>query len=689
MINELYGLSQSMKKAGVSAPLWHKDYKLIPNATKKKPCIRIVLNDGKVDEIGSVDEEIAKKLRKYGNNQGTFPCLNLPPLYRLEDDKAERIKDLKAEDLNEEKLKELKSWCKTSNWSQKTEQKYSRCLQKAKEMSGFAPDFNSIRVLCDEITKFSDTENFRGKLEEKAFEMLKKHEDVELAKIVLFAKSTKEMGGTENISVAFDSLQLRNGGQPVISEEFVRQMNGYLLKATKKVDDPVEEVVDAFGVKAPIDNSKMPTVKLAGGFDVTLRTMFEKQKCQMRYRKIDAESFPLSGEVRQDLHSALNFLGDGSKENKCWVRIGENELLFAYPTVGVFDDVKSFTDCFLPSEEARAKSFEGASKKLIEELCKGHDSAEDKNSVGMNVFVLKKLDKARTKVVYTRQTSALELEIKCEEWRNGCERNVPPFKEEVQPAMFVMDSVEELNTFWNVDGDDRDSKSSKATESKFLPVKKYHGLELLMGDCFSVDPDLHLAVERATKSATHLGLKSCEKRLKDKKIDEIRRLLSLLGLLLYKKGIRKEKYMTEFSYLYGQLLQVSDNIHLLYCQVVRSGDLPRQLVGGGLYQAAVEVPVKTLNLLSQRIMPYYNWLRTFAAIDDTKEKDEQKVKKIYWARKLVSRYRYIMTLLNNAWNEGTRFNDAEKAKMFIGYIADFVEETNKNTAETVKGGEDE
>ena len=80
MINELYRLSTAMEEAGISAQGWHRQYNPIPNVRNGAPCVRIVLADGKVQELSEVNAELAAVLRKFGSNQGSFPCLNLAPL---------------------------------------------------------------------------------------------------------------------------------------------------------------------------------------------------------------------------------------------------------------------------------------------------------------------------------------------------------------------------------------------------------------------------------------------------------------------------------------------------------------------------------------------------------------------------------------------------------------------------------
>ena len=86
MINELYELSKAIEQAGIQTQSWHLRYKPIPNIRPKAPCIRITISGGAVTELSTVDPELGTKLRKYGSNQGSYPCMNLVPLYRITDE---------------------------------------------------------------------------------------------------------------------------------------------------------------------------------------------------------------------------------------------------------------------------------------------------------------------------------------------------------------------------------------------------------------------------------------------------------------------------------------------------------------------------------------------------------------------------------------------------------------------------
>ena len=105
---------------------------------------------------------------------------------------------------------------------------------------------------------------------------------------------------------------------------------------------------------------------------------------------------------------------------------------------------------------------------------------------------------------------------------------------------------------------------------------------------------------------------------------------------------------------------------MLYCKAVRNGDVPPQLVGGSLFQAAAETPLRTLNLLSQRIMPYYTWAKSY------RYKNVMEAGKESWrAGWLYGLYEKIVGQLRAVWTPQTRFNEEERAQLFIGYLAAF------------------
>lgn len=136
--------------------------------------------------------------------------------------------------------------------------------------------------------------------------------------------------------------------------------------------------------------------------------------------------------------------------------------------------------------------------------------------------------------------------------------------------------------------------------------------------------------------------------------------------------------MESLPYLYGQLLKAADELHALYCKVVRNGEVPPQFVGGALFQSAAEAPIRTLNILSQRIMPYYSWAKSYR-LKEIMEADKES----WRAGRMYRICEQTVNKLQNSWTPKTRFSDEEKAQLFIGYLAEFPkkEQSEKNSEE--------
>ena len=140
--------------------------------------------------------------------------------------------------------------------------------------------------------------------------------------------------------------------------------------------------------------------------------------------------------------------------------------------------------------------------------------------------------------------------------------------------------------------------------------------------------------------------------------------------------------MNEYPYLLGQILKVSDSLHELYCCEVRNGQIPPQLVGSSLYVAASEMPAQTLAQLANRMIPYITWAKANGeACIKRKLKNRQNEEIEYFgppAGYLLYVYEQIADALISVLKDKQRFNDYEKAQMFIGYLAAFPKKEKVN-----------
>ncbi|MCC2815939.1 hypothetical protein LK537_01350 [Lachnoclostridium pacaense] len=684
MINELYRLTVALDQADIATEHTHPKYKMIPKVTKKAPCIHIILDNGQLYKIESIEMEQTAEIRKYGSNQGTFPALNLAPLYRLTDEVEKRtISDLIEGKTTNFNIQEIRRICRENNWGKKFGNKYRISMQDVpREMNGLFQKtgtiFQPLQKLTGETEAFAEAENLHRELEHAAFAMLEQKKGISLALQILFylgkpGKSVEEDYGT--LSVVMDCRALIQAGLSVATAAFTSMLNQKLLEADAAARTvAVEKESDAFGyVFAPLEEP-MPTVKLAAGFEVSLRTMFRGQPCQSRYGRIENATYPISKEMRFKLQSALAWISAAEHKGITWISTDKDEALFAYPETLRKNMYSMVGFCRRQgTEEERAESetgdkirkkaqFESAAEAFISELQKTKQADTDPMSERIQYFVLRKLDKARTKVVYTYNTTPAEIEHSSERWSFGCQ-NLPVFLFGKPATLFPLEVSDILNQIWRQDG--------KTSADKFKPIPRYYGIQLLFGaELPEVRRNLYVLMNNVINLAPYLGKAGFARNGYDGSqvvlLRQTQNTLALTGLLLCQLEIRKEKYMQEFPYLFGQLLKVSDALHEIYCKVMRDNDIPNTLAGSGLYVSGAEQPYKTLAVLGQRMNPYIAWAKRYCTGDIQKKGEES-----WRAGWYLSLYERIASQLYAAWGNQNRFNEEERAQYFIGYLAAF------------------
>lgn len=172
MINELYNLSNALEQAGIPMQSWHRKYDPIPKIGKRAPCVCITVSGNKVVRISRVNEKINKILRKYGSNQGSFPCMNLAPLYRITDGSIkDEINEIvkHPERIDAALISKIKTWCVEKNWGDKFQDKYKISMDKIpqKDLASTAEEYKPLQVLIEETRGFTDPSHLFKELEKK------------------------------------------------------------------------------------------------------------------------------------------------------------------------------------------------------------------------------------------------------------------------------------------------------------------------------------------------------------------------------------------------------------------------------------------------------------------------------------------------------------------------------------------
>jgi len=678
MLNELYHLSAALERAGIIPVDWHKDLRPLPNASDKKPCYRISINeDGAVAGVEPMQKELVASLRKWETSNGnSFPGFNIQPFFRLtDDDQKKRLKKWR-ERKDPLDLDLLKEWCAdeaTRNRDEKSAKKMDKCLgaipsDLQEKCADIPKNFSALTALLERMTKPGSgrTAAFFQSLEAYIWKSLEKNSQIlSLLPLLIHEGSAKRKPEDDRgtVSVFLDVPDWKE--YPVAHEKTIKAINECLLNSPSAVcsTDTEHKSGDAFGRGIAGVRGKLPEVKLPVLGGVKLRAMSSEIPCQDRYGTIDEISFPIGGDSRKRVKGAMEWLSDNKREGETWGRLDGRELLFAYPAIIPKASLK-LAACFgaRKTDDIEAR-FETYAKDVVDCLKGLTPFLKD---VDLRVFSLRKMDKARTKVLFHRNYSAQRMADAATEWQIGCV-NVPLIQIKVwgkekgeifnakPETPFPLQIAGCLNRVWKLDG-------TSPSEVKTIPNTA--GIELLLDETIALRQVPHLltaAIRNGKGMFLSLGNSLHRNGPNDvMKLNGFNKHIllmpAILGLLLWKIGIGKEIYMNNSPYLVGRILKVADELHAVYCKEVRNNSLPPQLLGNALMVAALDSPTRALAQLALRITPYLGWARTNAT----------------GSAGLARYFLKEFGLIENKLRETVlpdRLDDAAKAQLLLGYIS--------------------
>lgn len=689
MLNELRELALSLETAGISLENLHPNFKACP----KYPAIQVGIDkDGNVARLTPIPPDQVLKIRKWEKALGTsFPAFNMPPLFRTDSDETrEQIKALKkriekGDVVSIDEIKNQIDACEPL-WEQVVTgkkgakqpmlEKLADCL--SKPISDFAGSFDKAPEACKAIreliarTRKIDAKQFTGQL---THEFMKKIGELQSPSAIdfLFFYS----GGTpSNFQIVLELSDSEYFKFPANHHYVQRWMNSQLLGATVKTGDAG---LDAFGCDASGRDSKFPPVGFKNVLGtVILRAMHQSWPCQSRYGMIDFKSFPAGDEVRKSMKSALEWLGSPEQKGKTWSdlskRMERPMVLFAYPSrlPETVPDLAGMLGDADEGGEDSSETFSTLAQKVTDAF---HGKTNETIDCDIRVFVLAKMDKARTKVMASSRYAAAHVVRSAEQWQEVC-REIPEIEVRCfgknrgdkptwqKPLIpFPAEVVWCLNTVWMAGKDDKGERISRAKSGHGFTIND--ALCLLLVEGVELKPVASRALGALIRNSSPLLLAighshavgKVHKTDNKKYSKQLLLLPSIIGLLLHKLGYMKGERMTSPAFLVGRLFNIADSLHLEYCKQVRNNSVPPQLVGNALMATAQEEPVKALSVLWGRIKPYHAWAQTL--------KDGEHVGLV----------RYFLKHLGEVSDQlkelelPTRCTDVDKAQMLLGYLA--------------------
>lgn len=689
MLNELHDLAQSLKAVDVSMASWHTHFKTCPKGT----ATFFVLLDslGRVADLEPVaDRGRVASIRKWEVAAGTsFPAFNVLPLYEPtgEEGKNSAVELRKAitskSPPNSHEIKQrLESLvgASVSLWVKKEPARIMKCLTtlagEVGDALGVPPDeFRSISELIARVGKLT-AENLQAQLASKLAEKVVESPSLAGDSFdALFFHSGKD---AKKWSLIAELADRSSFAYPANHERVQAWMNSRF----QAVDEPSEqttsdsqnEQADAFANPAIRLDESFPSVRLPILGNVILRSMSSESPCQRRYGFADSHSCRVGQASRQDMKNALEWIGHPDRREKTWCDVsslnGVGGVLFAYPSQKpeVAPELAGLIVGLDADSDPDGARFEQCARRVTTSLTElVRKQPHEAPTTEVRVFVLSKPDGFRTKVLSSGRHSVSRLLESANEWMLCC-RNVPsllvrqfgaqkgdkPFWAEPFIA-YPAEVVSCLNTAWERAG----------THAEQVPGFGIgDGLGLLLEDGVVLNAIATRAIRRLIANSLSLVLALGQAHRQGvvhpmgKKYGKQALLLpSIFGLLLAKLGRLKGDYMKGPPFLVGRLLSLADQLHLQYCQGVRKGQVPPQLVGNSLMATALEQPTKAIAVLSQRILPYQAWARTV-----------QGGVEVRLAKYFLGELGRVSAELKDIELPLT-CGDAEKAEMLLGYLA--------------------
>lgn len=676
MLNELRDLARSLLTSGVEFTDWHPNFKKCPRSGMA--CFVYLNERGDIEDTTflSPDFDITT-IRKWEKALGcSFTAFNVPSLYKTQNDEtANKVtqckKDLrKGSPLASDDLNKVIENC-VSNWDSTALSNVNRCLTRAtseiEESLGTIPvEYSSISELLQRAKQIN-AETFYQQLNDQLLQKINQNINSSILDMLF------QIGNTsKKFQVVFEIRDWTAIGAsyPPNNPNVQRWMNNRMIHFSSENRTRGTADKDAFNEISDGWEEKLPSVRMPILGNVILRAMSSESPCQKRYKMVDAFSFPIGASVRQEMKGALEWISDPTRKRKTWIdltnKVDNATILFAYPTQK--PETEPELAGLMGGTEETAADPDGATFSAIAsratQTLRGISTGVTENEV--RIFVLtKRRGDARTKVLVSKRYTANHTIKSAEQWQAGCfnipnikirkfEDKTPVWKECLVP--FPAEVVWCLNTAWIRQG---------------TYAERVHGFSI--NDALSLLLDEGNAVQRLSLRAIEAMVRNCTSLLlaigqentcflvfkMNKKYEKQALLLpSILGLLLYKNGIKKGDIMNSSAYLVGRLLSLVDDLHLKYCQYVRKGSIPPQLVGNALMSTALETPEKALSMLSQRIPPYQAWAKTLS----DGEQD-------------VGLVKYFLQQIGEVSNQlkevglSPTCSDADKAQMLLGYLA--------------------
>jgi hypothetical protein len=710
MLNELVDLHNALAILGCNFGTSHPHFRKCP---KGKTSFKLSLDEcGKVSDIAALTDFNIDEVYRWqeDNHTPTFPAFNVRALFEIPDPlptfSTDNEKDILAfiEDLanprkkavrlvKEAALKELETKC-NSLWSDDIEW-IGKCLKATpntlRSMIGGIPQPYQVleelirrsgickpeelqrSVLPILRQKLIDTgdKGYAEALFAFKKKVKKKRRGKEHGKDYLYLLTIEDW----NKYPSDPKLEKYPPYHPVIQNWMRTQLESYSDRNHPPTGQP-----DAYGRDFAGATENFAPANVGGLGPTVPFTANEQIPCLERYGLEGSSLFPAGAEIRKMALKGMDYILNRTREGVTWKNITKYEasknkrktVVFAYCTRLKDANTLQFFDREDDDQDQNIYRSEAATKLALAPFdC----IAGQKPDAKIVIDLLSAVDPGNTKVLASRKYSLSQLMEGVSRWQSG-NANIPSVslpwltikkkkdgdkKTSTGDAipLYPIEAIRLLNSDWHQDGTLR-TQSRRFTVDEALDFlferDEVIGQRIEAGLAIVVEKTSHVIISAALKARHYYETGA---KIKFKNSSFLHMVPSLYGLLLFKKGIRKEDYMKEDMFYLGRYFAVVDTLYIQYHKDVRSGNVPMSLLGNDHMTLALQNPLEAFVTLSRRLgHPYISWAKRVSTDDKPGQIAKNCIRKIAELTEELSKAQLP-----------TNIDDADKAKLLLGYLS--------------------
>lgn len=686
MLSELNELARSLDRFGLTTPAIHPWVKPLG----KGPFLTANL-----DQTGSVrfleirsdlDAPGIPKIQK--DNQNAFPTFKLAfPLFEIGADAVLRtaLKEKGLSDAARASLIREAAAPAPLAFVEKNAKRLRQVLKFAQEIRG---SFNGLLLESPALARLFEVllkcdfepQRFLRDIADGVLAALERGQEAKTAEIVLIGslKKSREVDAGE-LPLVFDVF--RESGDDFVRVAHAKTAGSYSQALLQRELGEPDGVCAITGELTVLERGNLPSPRLPALADTILFSANSDIPCLQRYGLIGSEMFPIGRQTAQKLNSTALWITAPDRKGKTWSLIPRSDdagrdLILAY--VDLMPDLDAELAELLSDSDSVER--EGVFESKAASVLRAIDEMQGKlaTEAVLHTLLLRRISKGQVQVEATSQYRLTRIREALPEWAEAS-GNVPrlslivptgkgkPTRLISPRVLFPGEVLEGTKWIWIRGGAERYPTTGFSLNSVYdlylgEPFVSAAAATALLGHILQKCTSLLLLVgDQLTRSGPSVRDVSVPGRY------GAVTAITLLGIALHKLDRKKEFYMKETAFFLGRMLALSDSLHAQYCQAVRKGDLPPQLLGNQHYPMALERPNRAFAVLGERLRVYQAWAQTAKA--DGESHAPARIAK--WA------VREMGTVANELRGKIPErgLKDVEKAEMMLGYLARSAKET--------------